>query len=194
MDRETLLQQLTSVAPSQFVEEFLFDRIPHIFSGNRRQFIDWKRTLGEKLDVDPACITLVGSAATGISPNPNKNFKVFGDDSDVDVAVVSSLHFNIAWRYLRMNGSRRYRVDARTRNSWDAHASGYVYWGTIATDRLLGVLPFGLDWLQAASVVGQLTPTNGRTVNMRIYTDFDSLRGYHTQGIKSLRESIITRV
>lgn len=193
MDRDTLLQQLTALSPSQFVEEFLFDRIPHIFSGRRQQFIDWKRTLGEKLDVDPACITLVGSAATGISLNPNKNFKAFGEDSDVDVAVVSSLHFNIAWRYLRMNGNRRYSVDARTRNSWNEHASRYVYWGTIATDRLLGVLPFGLAWLQAASIAGQITPIDGKTVNMRIYTDFDSLRGYHTQGVRSLRESIISR-
>ncbi len=105
MERETLLNRLLALSPGQFVEEFLFDRIPHIFSGSRQKFIDWKRILGEKIDVDPACITLVGSAATGISLNPNKNFKAFGEDSDVDVAVVSSLHFNIAWRYLRMNGN-----------------------------------------------------------------------------------------
>lgn len=194
MNREEFMQHLTLVSPSRFVEEVLFDRIPHIFAEDRQQFIDWKRALGAKLDVDPACITLVGSAATGVSLNPFKNFKVFDAKSDVDVAIVSSHHFSIAWRYLRMNGNRRYSVDTRTRNAWDEHASRYVYWGTIATDRLLGVLPFGLEWLNAASAVGLLAPTDGRTVNMRIYADYDSLRGYHTQGIRTLRQSLIERI
>lgn len=193
MDREEFLMQLQTLPPSEFVEEQLFDRTPFAFSNDRRAFVEWKRALGRKIDVDPACITIVGSAATGISLNPYKSFKAFEAGSDIDVGIVSTLHFDIAWRYLRMNGSRRYRVDARTRNSWDEHASKYVYWGTIATDRLLGILPFGLSWMKAASEVAQLKPTAGRSINMRIYHDFDSLRSYHTQGVKSLRESLIAR-
>lgn len=193
MDREAFLKQLTTVPPSEFVEDFLFDRVPFAFSGDRRSFIEWKRALGSEIDVDPACITIVGSAATGLSLNPYKSFKPFDADSDIDVGVVSALHFNIAWRYLRMNSGRRYTVDTRTRNAWDEHASKYVYWGTIATDRLLGILPFGLTWMKAATKVAQLRPLVGRSIKMRIYSDFDSLRSYHTQGIKSLRDSLIAK-
>lgn len=187
MTREDLIQSLRDNTPAVFVETHLFDRIPAIFDGDRSLFVNWKRDLAKRIDVDPACITIVGSAATGASLNPFKNFKPFDAESDVDVAVVSPHHFTIAWRYLRMNGARRLRVDVRTRNAWDEHAKRYVYWGTIATDRLLGVLPFGLNWLKAISAVAQIDPTIGRTVNLRIYSDYDSLRAYHVQGVRSLR-------
>lgn len=121
--------------------------------------------------------------------NPSKNFKPFDENSDVDVAVVSPHHFALGWRYLRMNGARRLRVDTRTRIAWDEHVKRYIYWGTIATDRLLGVLPFGLEWLQAITTMAQQQPTLGRAVNLRIYADYDSLRAYHIQGVRSLRDS-----
>lgn len=189
MTREALLESLRTETPTAFVDNHLFDRIPAIFGEDRAQFINWKRILAKKIEVDPACITIVGSAATGTSLNPSKNFKAFDDNSDVDVAVVSPFHFTVGWRYLRMNGARRLRVDARTRIAWDEHVSRYIYWGTIATDRLLGVLPFGLQWLQATSDIAQIAPTLGRSVNLRIYADYDSLRAYQIQGVRALRDS-----
>ena len=189
MTREDLIQSLRNKTPSAFVENHLFDRIPAIFDGDRNLFVSWKRELAKLIEVDPACITIVGAAATGASLNPFKNFKSFDDSSDVDVAVVSPHHFSVAWRYLRLNGARRLSVDVRTRNAWDEHVKRYIYWGTIATDRLLGVLPFGLDWLKATTEVAQLQPTLGRTVNLRIYSDYDSLRAYHIQGVRALRDS-----
>lgn len=172
---------------SIFVENYLFDRIPVLFNADRTLYIDWKRKLGGLIEVDPACIAIVGSAATGVSLSPTKNLKEFDAASDVDVAVISQHHFNVAWRYLRMNGSRRLRVDARTRNSWNDHVKRYIYWGTIATDRLLGVLPFGKEWL-AATIAMSLEPSSlGRTINLRIYTDYDALRAYQVHGVSALQ-------
>ena len=191
MTPKSLIESLQQTSPDSFVESHLFDRIPAIFDENRSLFVLWKRTLGEKIEVDPACITIVGSAATGASLNPSKNFKPFDESSDVDVAVISSYHFTVGWRYLRMNNSRRLRVDKRTQNAWDQHVSRYIYWGTIATDRLLGVLPFGLKWLEATSAMGRIPPTEGRSVNLRIYSDYDSLRSYHVQSVRNLRNSYV---
>lgn len=187
MTQKDLLQSLRNEAPLAFVENFLFDRIPDLFADDRSLFVAWKRELARRIEVDPACLTIVGSAATGVSLNPSKGFKLFDDKSDIDVAVVSQFHFNLGWRYLRMNGARRYRVDARTRIAWDEHVKSYIYWGTLATDKLLGVLPFGLQWLAATSEMAQMEPTIGRTVNLRIYSDYDSLRSYHVAGVKKVR-------
>ncbi len=189
MIRETLIESLRTESPVAFVDNHLFDRIPVIFEDDRSLFIRWKRLLAEKIEVDPACITIVGSAAIGTSLNPNKNFKQFDHTSDVDVAIISPYHFTTAWRYLRMNGGRRLRVDARTRIAWDEHVSRFIYWGTIATDRLLGVLPFGLQWLTALSKMAQQAPTLGRSVNLRIYADYDSLRSYQLLAVRTLRDS-----
>ena len=189
MTRESFIAALQRDSPATFVEDRLFDRIPAVFAGDRSLFTGWKRQLGEKTEVDPACITIVGSAATGVSLNPTTNFKLFDEQSDVDVAVVSPYHFTVGWRYLRMNGTRRLRVDSRTRIAWDQHVSRYIYWGTLATDRLLGVLPFGRQWLAATSEMALLAPTLGRSINLRIYSDYDSLRAYHVQGVRTLRDS-----
>ena len=190
MTRDELIESLKRESPTAFLEIHVFDRIPAIFSGGRAQYVAWKRVLGEHIEVDPACITIVGSAAMGVSLNPDKNFKPFDENSDIDVAVISSYHFTTSWRYLRMNGDRRLRVDARTRIAWDEHVKRYIYWGTIATDRLLGILPFGLQWLNATTAMGTTAPTAGRSVNLRIYADYESLRAYQLQSVRARRTSM----
>jgi len=192
MDRAAFIEALKRDDPSVFLETHLYDRVPELFGGNRAQYIEWKRTLAESIEVDPACITVVGSAAIGASLNPDKNFKLFDADSDIDVAVISHYHFTQSWRYLRMSGTRRLSVDTRTRIAWDEHVKRYIYWGTIATDRLLGILPFGLQWLAAISKVSELPPTRGRDINLRIYADYESLRAYQLNSVKSARDSLFT--
>jgi hypothetical protein len=192
MDRDTLIETLQRVSAPTFLEEHLFDCVPHVFSGDRAAYVGWKRALSAAIDVDPACLTVVGSAAVGCSLNPVKNLKAFDNKSDVDVAVVSHYHFTVAWRYLRMNGTRRLKVDARTRIAWDEHMKKYIYWGTIATDRLLGILPFGLQWIKATSQMGFIDPTKGRYVNLRIYADYEALRTYQMISVRNIRESLYT--
>jgi len=78
----------------------------------------------------------------------------------------------------------------RTLNAWDEHVRKYIYWGTIATDKLLGILPFGLDWIKSTSVMGQEDPTKGRDVNLRIYADYEALRSYQMISVKNVRETL----
>ena len=108
MDKDAFKKLLLEELPEQFIEDQLFDRVPCVFGDDRTGFIKWKRELGKRIDVDPACIAIVGSGATGFSMNPNKQFKPFDKQSDVDVAIISSLHFSIGWRYLRMNKKTRH--------------------------------------------------------------------------------------
>ncbi len=88
-----------------------------------------------------------------------------------------------------MNGARRTRLDPRTLRAWNDHVTRYIYWGTLATNRLLGVLPFGKRWLAATTHMASIEPSLGRTVNLRIYADHDSLRAYHIHGTRELRDS-----
>lgn len=190
MDRDTLIDALRRKDAHAFVEMHVFDRVPEMFAGDRELYIGWKRRLAKAIEVDPACLTVVGSAAVGRSLNPTKNFRAFDAQSDIDVAVVSHYHFTVAWRYLRANPTRRMRVDPRTKNAWDEHVTRYIYWGTIATDRLLGVLPFGLEWMRTQTYMSSIDPAQGRAINMRIYNDFESLRSYQVMAVKKLRDQL----
>lgn len=187
-----ILEALCSLPADKFVSEYFFDRVPYVFDGHRSSYVGWKTELASSIEVDPACVTIVGSSALGISLNPKKSFKPFDEKSDVDVAVVSSFHFTVAWRYLRTMGHRRTHVDARTRIAWDEHQTRFIYWGTVATDRLLGILPFGTKWLSALNKMSGVPPTVGRNVNLRIYSDFESLRAYQVHSVKHAREDIMS--
>jgi hypothetical protein len=190
-NRLALLSQLREMNSSQFISEHLFDRLPHIFGQDRASYVQWKCKLGELVEVDPACLSVVGSAGLGMSLNPSKGFRVFDEKSDVDVAVVSHYHFTVSWRFLRANGHLRTHVDEKTRIAWDEHVRRYIYWGTIATDRLLGILPFGKQWLHAISEVSRLAPTIGREINLRIYIDYESLRAYQMHSATRAREEVL---
>ena len=179
------------MSSSSFVAEYIFDRIPHIFAEDRQVFIQWKHKLATLIEVDPACISIVGSAHIGLSINPSKGFREFDEQSDVDVAVVSQHHFILAWRFLRANGHLRTRVDGRTRAALQDHVHRLIYYGTIATDRLLGILPFGKQWLDAIGEMSRTVPTIGRDVNLRIYADYESLRAYQLLSATQAREELL---
>ncbi len=184
---------LGKMPAEDFLSAHMFDRIPHVFAGNRDAFLSWKKVLSHAIDVDPACISFVGSSALGVSLNPAKGFKVFDNQSDIDVGVISHYHFTVAWRYLRTQGHRRLAVDHKTRAAWDEHGTRLIYWGTIATDRLLGILPFGKKWLDALALMAQTNPTVGREINLRIYSDYESLRAYQTISVQRAREESLVK-
>ena len=111
--RDLFFDELSRLSPNILVSKWIIERTPHIFGSDVLQYIHWKRQLADAIGVDPCAIVLTGSSSVGISLNPAKNFRNFDagpKKSDIDVAVVSSFHFEIAWRYLRNLGSKRYRL------------------------------------------------------------------------------------
>jgi hypothetical protein len=102
--RDILLAEIANLNPSIFVSKWILERIPHVFGGDQLRYNEWRKHLAEKIDVDPCAIALTGSASVGISLNPNKSFRGFDERSDIDVAVISSYHFEIAWRFIRNMG------------------------------------------------------------------------------------------
>jgi len=174
-----------------FISKYMFDRCPHVFDNNRENFVSWKNELANNIEVDPASLTLIGSSSVGISLNPYKNYKLFDEKSDIDVAVISPYHFQTAWRYFRNNGSFRFKLSGKQRASWDEHVSGKIFWGTIATDSLLPIMPFGAKWIAALSQASLSPLVGSRQVNIRLYNDYESLRSYQVSGTKRLQTQLI---
>jgi hypothetical protein len=130
---------------------------------------------------------MIGSAAVGVSLSPAKNLRPFDSDSDVDIAVVSQRHFDIAWRHLRSLGSAQLSMPAPVREAIKDHKKHYVYLGVIATDQILVHLPFGPEWQQHLADMAKEAPTDGRAINVRLYHDSDALRFYHVEGLLKIR-------
>lgn len=188
----TILQDLRDTLPSEFVAKYLFDRTPHVFA-DRDRFVAWKGALSKALEVDAASITLVGSAAIGLSLNPEKNFAAFSSRSDIDVAIISHFHFSAAWRFLRGNGHVRMSLSQRQRIAWKEHVDRLIFWGTIATDKLLPVMPFAKEWMSAAARAAEVDEIASREIKFRIYSDYESLRAYQVNSIKRAQLALIER-
>ena len=182
-DPEELLTDLQVLSAPSFTSRYILDRVPWIFAGDRIAYVQWKESLGSDLHVDPCGIVIVGSAATCVSLSPGKDLARFHERSDIDVAVISAWHFDVAWRWLRSLAADL-DTDGTARIAVKAHRRRYVFDGTIATDQFVAYLPFGPEWVGALANAGTQDPIQGRVLNARLYRDFDSLREYQLKGVR----------
>lgn len=186
IEKSALAAELLELSPEDFVSHRLIDRVPAVFS-DRSAYIAWKAQLAAGLEVDPYGVILVGSACTGYSLSPQKNFRDFHAKSDFDVAVVSDQHFDEAWRFLRDLGARIHKLPGPTKRAVNSHRSGHVFDGAIATDAILEHLPFGKTWVPVLEAMTLADPADGRKVKVRLYRDLFALRSYQRRGVEDAR-------
>jgi hypothetical protein len=189
-DVTELHSALLEKEPKDFVSHYIFEPIPFAFKNDMLTWIKWKTNLARILEVDPHDIVLTGSAAIGFSLNPTKSYKAFDDKSDVDCGVISPYHFEVAWRYLRQIRPSWLSLPKESKRAIRIHQQNYVFSGTIATDSILSLLPFGTIWQSALDEMGKMAPTIGKEVKLRIYKDYDSLRHYQARNIERLRTEL----
>lgn len=186
--KEEFLEQLESVGPDLIAQRWVIDRTPQIFDNDQTAYVDWKSKLASAIEVDGRAISVIGSACVGFSLSPTKKFRDFGDSSDIDVAIISAYHFDVAWRTIRNFGTKIHTLNRKQRASLDDHKARLIYWGTFDTKHLLPKLPFGKQWFEAFEQMTTHEPTRDRDINARIYRDFESLSAYHANNMRKLRE------
>jgi hypothetical protein len=81
-------------------------------------------------------------------------------------------------------------LPSASRRAIERHRKNYVFSGTIASDSILALLPFGSIWQNALDEMSKVPPTVGKTVKLRIYKDYDALRHYQANGIERLRSEL----
>mgnify|MGYP001203901288 CR=1 FL=1 len=190
-DIAALRSALVARDPSDFVSHFIFEPVPFLFNADFSSWLNWKRTLGDGIEIDPRDIVLTGSASIGYSLNPNKALRPFTNSSDIDCGVISSYHFDVAWRHLRRLRPSWLSLPSSSRRAIERHRTNYIFSGTIATESILGILPFGTTWQRALDKMSGVPPTQGREVRLRIYKDYESLRAYQAHNIKKLRDDLL---
>lgn len=187
MTKYEFKRMLKESAPDDFVAARIIEALPHAFCDELDAFRIWRRRLAALLEVDPACLIVVGSGATGFSLNPGKNFQAFGPSSDIDVAVISPYHFENAWRQMR----REYvALNVKHYAAIRRHLTHYIFCGVIDTKGILGELRFGRKWIGAKTEMATIAPTDSHKLNYRIYREFEALRSYHVENVRTLQEAL----
>ncbi|UUZ92355.1 hypothetical protein LJK87_44405 [Paenibacillus sp. P25] len=144
--KEAFFDDLLKKPLSFVVSKWIIDCPPYIFEDDILECIEWKEKLSSVIGIDSRSIVITGSAGVGFSLNPSKDFREYRNQSDIDVAVISTHFFDISWHALRNLGSRRHRLTEEQKESVNDHVNRLIYWGTIATDKILPILPFAKEW------------------------------------------------
>jgi hypothetical protein len=185
-------EEITNTDISYMTSKWIVEKVPFIFSNSLESYIKWKEILAKKIGVDSKAIVLTGSSSVGFSLNPEKNLRPFTKESDIDIAIISQHYFDISWHFLRNIGTKRYNYNRKEIDAIDDHRLRLIYWGTIATDKIIQILPFGNTWMKALNEMALIEPTKDRVLNFRIYKDFEALRAYHLNNLKTIKDNLIT--
>ena len=62
------------------------------------KYFDLRSEVADHFRLHPNEVLVVGSAKLGFSVVPGKKYRLFGDESDIDVALVSSTLFDELWK------------------------------------------------------------------------------------------------
>lgn len=152
----------------------------------------------DEFGVDANGVFLIGSGAVGLSLNPSKiqqgRLAEFRVESDLDVALVSEVHFETAWRDLR-------RAAQPTLAATSSNLTKNLDWqkkkffdGAIIANKLLPELSFGSPWLTAGVRMSERVATlldREVEINYWIYRDYWSVRNYVAKGVVECRKKVL---
>ena len=191
-DLKTTKDALLSLDSKVFSSKFIMEGTPYVFNNNIDEYLAWKHEISKKLEIDPRDIVVTGSACLGFSINPNKNFREFDAQSDIDIGIISHHYFETAWNEIR--NMQIYNLDYATRNAINDHKQRLIFYGTIGMDKIWHKLSFGAKWNDAltdlkANYSGKLL--GDRDWKFRIYMDNKAFRDYQLISIKTAQNVLL---
>jgi hypothetical protein len=184
----------------------------HIFAGLPYVFRDEPASNGllighvsDALCVLEQNVIVVGSAKIGFSLNPNSFPREFLDTSDIDVIVVSEELFDKVWMtLLEWQYPRRLVNLGGSEQKWAASRRKDIYWGWMVPDEisyqglsfpdaLRPLRDIAVQWFNTFQTLSLYPEFAARTVSGRLYRTWDHALRYHTDGLRQIRDGIVTR-
>lgn len=180
--------------------ECLFDwDCPHIFGKSPKAYRTLREFLAGRLDTDPEDIRVVGSALLGFSLSPTQvgdrpKFGIpFGDDSDVDIVVVSKQLFDEFWfSLLRWNHESKWSMSRWRQMSAERAIQGQksgIFWGFMMPQYL--TFSKGTKMWKASLRLLSLIPEMSRWESKaRLYRTWEHAKLYHMNSLNKLRQQL----
>lgn len=188
---EEIKQDIEGLSEKEFLIKYLLRSNNWYFSKYQdkteefavRQMDTLKEILNKNIGVAFHNVLMVGSGKIGYSLSPQKKFKEFDEDSDIDIAVISSKLFEFIWEKLRHEYSIKY-----ARNYKDIASS--IYRGFINEKDFTSideVRPVWNDKIDNANKEIQNKLSIYNPINYRIYRSWEDLEAYHISGLRKLK-------
>jgi hypothetical protein len=197
---EELRGLISSRPTDEVVDVHVFGGDAYVFRETPADYQLLLTDLGTSLRLNPAAITIVGSAKLGFSMDPEAFGTPFREESDVDVVVVDPDRFDriwyalIAWEYglAPQKGYKQQWLKRRHEDVfWGWFFGESLHSGGFHGEALRAVRDISYEWFEAFQSVGlRHSRLAGRKFKGRLYRTWDHARSYHTQGLLKYRESL----
>lgn len=151
------------------------------------RYDELKKYIADKLALSFNNVAIIGSAKTGYSFNPTKNFSLFSEESDIDLALVSSSHFTRFWNAYLEAHRKKPLPDYKSVTS-----SIFRKFVTVP-DKALPDHPEFVAWQKLVGPFKKDFQTSfgiPNDINYRIYDSWEVVEAYHTDGIEVLKKQI----
>jgi hypothetical protein len=154
------------------------------FDDPEQSYIEIKQFFAEQLNLSRDDVAIVGTAKTGISLSPFKNFKTFDhENSDIDLVIVDPDLFEQFWKEL-------FRL-FYTRSYIKAEFQKEVFLKYVSIERDIS-LPSALlkTWHQHMDNSKREFFSRFRipmAIKYRIYQNWEAVESYHARGLRKIR-------
>ena len=173
-----------SVSDLEIVQtHFAFGK-PYVFDDENKYF-HLKKVISEHFKVSHEKVIMIGSAKLGFSIAPNKLWKPFNDESDIDMVVIDDQVFNAFWKDLY---SFEIELIDRTTDDQKRYIKflKYFFKGWIRPD----LFPFDFkgknEWEDFFKSISY-KEFSERKITGAIFKEMFFFENYHKQNIKNLR-------
>ncbi len=95
---EEFKTDLSSLTPERVFRKHILLSNSQVLTDD--QYFQLKESISEKYSVNFTDVVMVGSAKLGFSIKPGRRWGEFGDDSDIDIAIVSRSLYEKYWKLL----------------------------------------------------------------------------------------------
>ena len=175
-----------SISLEEIIDKYLLNGIPYVFDGDENNFFDFKNEIAKFFNVSQTNIFVVGSAKLGFSIAPNKRYKLFNEESDIDVAIIDENTFLRYWKilYTYNTTGRAYSTkEARTYREF----LEYFFKGWLRPDKFPSNMKERAEWFDFFKLMQKKYKF---MIAAGIYYDIEVFNGYHKENLNSIREDI----
>ena len=151
-----------------------------------KTYDEFKHYVADSLGIHFNNVSIVGSAKTGISLSPDKNFKLFDADSDLDLVLVSPTLFYKFWdAYLDLFREKKnfgYKI-----------VTSNIFRRFVSIKKPDPNHPTFKNWIERVEKFNkdyQVLFSIECEINYRIYDSWESVEKYQYKGIEELKETI----
>jgi len=112
------------------IDKYLLFGTPFIFRNDENKYYELQRDIEEYFEVERANVHIVGSSKLGFSISPQKMYRDWTEDSDIDVALIDYRLFVKYWKpfyyYDPKVSSRTEKEDAKYKQFLDYFKRGWL--------------------------------------------------------------------